>query len=570
MRYFALASDYDGTLASHGRVDASTVRRLEQARASGRRLVLVTGRQLDDLLRVFPETALFDRVVAENGAVLYDPATRAQTALAEPPPAEFVAELKARAVSPLSVGRVIVSTWEPNQIAVFQAIHDLALELQVVFNKGAVMVLPTGTNKATGLRAALDSLGISLHNTVGIGDAENDQAFLRACECGVAVSNALDSVKARVDWVTAADHGAGVVQLVDRLLESDLKDLASRLSRHELLLGHAAGSAEVRLPPFVGGVLVAGPSGSGKTTVTTSFLERLAAHRYQFCLIDPEGDYQETAGVVTLASSDPGPLLDDVSEVLAPPEQSVAVSLTSIALEERPRLFGALLPRLQELRSGTGRPHWIVIDEAHHLMPSDWAPAPTALPGELANLLLVTVHPDHVAKAALALVEVLIVVGRDASATAAAFARGRGESGWHVPDTLDDLPPGEAWLLTPDAEPLGFTVLRPDADRQRHRRKYAEGQLGPDKSFYFRGPDARLNLRAHNLQLFTQLAGGVDDETWLHHLRRQDYSRWFRDSIKDEALASDVAAIERQKDLSPAESRERVRAAIEERYTAAP
>ena len=132
------------------------------------------------------------------------------------------------------------------------------------------------------------------------------------------------------------------------------------------------------------------------------------------------------------------------------------------------------------------------------------------------------------------------------------------------------MTPGEAWLLTPHAEPLGFTVLRPDADRQRHRRKYAEGQLGPDKSFYFRGPDARLNLRAHNLQLFTQLAGGVDDETWLHHLRRQDYSRWFRDSIKDEALASDVAAIERQKDLSPAESRERVRAAIEERYTAAP
>jgi AAA domain len=349
-----------------------------------------------------------------------------------------------------------------------------------------------------------------------------------------------------------------------------LKDLASRLSRHELLLGHADEGAEVRLPPFGGGILVAGPSGSGKTTVTTSFLERLAAHGYQFCLIDPEGDYQETAGVVTLASSDSGPLLDDVPEVLAPPEQSVAVSLTSIALEERPRLFGALLPRLQQLRSGTGRPHWIVIDEAHHLMPSDWAPAPTALPGELANLLLVTVHPDHVAKAALALVEVLIVVGRDASATAAAFAHGRGESGWHLPEALDDLPSGEAWLLTPHAEPLRFTLRRPDADRQRHRRKYAEGQLGPDKSFYFRGPDARLNLRAHNLQLFTQLAGGVDDETWLHHLRRQDYSRWFRDSIKDEALASDVAAIERQKDLSPAESRDRVRAAIEERYTAAP
>jgi HAD superfamily hydrolase (TIGR01484 family) len=592
VRYFALATDYDGTIARHGRVDAAALQSLERVRASGRRLILVTGRHLDDLVQVFPEAPLFDRIVAENGALLYDPATRVQTPLAEPPPPEFLQELTRRGVSNLSAGRVIVSTWEPNEITVFETIRDLALELQVVFNKGAVMVLPTGINKATGLRAALDELRISFHNTVGAGDAENDQAFLAACECGVAVANALESVKAKADWVTTGDHSAGIIELIDRLVTSDLKELASRLSRHEILIGHAVNGQEVRMPPFGGGMLVAGPSGSGKSRVTTSFLEQLAAAHYQCCIVDPEGDYGELPGAVALASSETRSLLDDTLEVLEPPEQSVIVNLLNIALEERPHLFGALLPRLQTLRAATGRPHWIAIDEAHHLMPADWAPAPTALPGEFVNLLLVTVHPDHVAPAALGLVQTLVIVGRDASATLAGFARGANASTWQLPSALDDLPPGEAWLLTKHRAPalpalserervegsersesngpIRFTMLRPEGDRQRHRRKYAEGQLGTDKSFYFRGPEGRLNLRAQNLQLFTQLAEGVDDETWLHHLRQQDYSRWFRDAIKDEALATEAATVERQSDLTAAESRARIRAAIESRYTAAP
>ena len=98
-------------------------------------------------------------------------------------------------------------------------------------------------------------------------------------------------------------------------------------------------------------------------------------------------------------------------------------------------------------------------------------------------------------------------------------------------------------------------------------RKYAEGELGPDRSFYFRGPGERLNLRAQNLTLFLQMADGVDDETWMHHLRGGDYSRWFRDAIKDPALAGDAAAIERAPGADPAGSRAAIRAAIEQRYT---
>lgn len=230
MRYKALAADYDGTLAHHGRVDEATLDMLERVPPSGRRLLLVTGREVEDLMRVFPRTDLFDRVVAENGGVIYEPATRSVRAFGEPPPAEFVNELRRRGVEPLATGHVIVSTWTPHETTVSEVIRDLTLELQVVFNKGAVMVLPSGIDKATGLQMALADLGLSFHDTVGIGDAENDLAFLDACERAVAVANALDSVKGLADLVTSRAHGAGVAELVERLLRDDLRslDLVSR------------------------------------------------------------------------------------------------------------------------------------------------------------------------------------------------------------------------------------------------------------------------------------------------------------------------------------------------------
>ncbi len=221
-RYRALACDYDGTLAHNGTVDAATVAALDRARESGRKLILVTGRQLDDLLRVFPAIDRFDRVVAENGALLFRPDSREEVLLADAPPDTFVPALRQRGVAPLAIGRVIVATWEPNATIVRQTIRDLELDLQVIFNKGAVMVLPSGINKASGLSAALADLRLSPHNTVGIGDAENDHAFLGLCECAVAVANALPALKQKADRVTRAPAGAGVVEVINELLASDL------------------------------------------------------------------------------------------------------------------------------------------------------------------------------------------------------------------------------------------------------------------------------------------------------------------------------------------------------------
>lgn len=229
VRYLALASDYDGTLAHDGVVDAATIEALERLRHSGRKLILVTGRELPDLESVFTRLDLFERIVAENGAVLYNPRSHEKRLLAQRPPGEFVENLRRRGVQNVSFGDVIIAAWRPCESAAIEGIRESGLELQIVFNKDAVMILPSGTNKMTGLSAALDDLKLSRHNIVGVGDAENDHAFLGCCECSVAVANAIPALKQRADWITQADHGAGVSELIERMLADDLAFLDSTL-----------------------------------------------------------------------------------------------------------------------------------------------------------------------------------------------------------------------------------------------------------------------------------------------------------------------------------------------------
>jgi hypothetical protein len=412
MRYLALACDYDGTIASAGVVDAFTLTALERLRASGRKLILVTGRELDDLCRVFPHISLFDLVVAENGALLYWPATRAEQVLGEGPPEAFITILQQRGVMQLSHGRVIVATWHPHETTVVEVIRDLGLELQVIFNKDAVMILPSGVNKATGLSAALDYLKLSPHNVVGVGDAENDQAFLNLCECAVAVANALPMVQERADWTTAHDHGAGVSELIERMLSTDLADLEPRLQRHYILLGTDPDTnAEIYLKPYGVNVLVAGTSGGGKTTLATGIIERLLEQIYQVCIIDPEGDYADLEGTIMLGSSSRAPDPEEVLQLLEKPQQSVVMNLLGIALADRPAFFSRLLPRLQELRAHTGHPHWIVVDETHHLLPAALEPAALLLPQNMSGMMMLTVQPRHVAHDVLALADVIITIG---------------------------------------------------------------------------------------------------------------------------------------------------------------
>ena len=384
MRYLALVTDYDGVIARDGRPSGTALSAIERLRKSGRRAILITGRHLENLRESCPNLSLFDYVVAENGATVYESRTNEETLLAKPPPAEFIERLKELGVDPLEIGRVIVATWLPHQVAVLGAIQEMGLELHIVFNRTAVMVLPAGVNKATGM--------------------------------------------------------------------------------------------------------------------------------------------------------------------------------------DRPEFFGQLFPNLQAMRTRTGRPHWIVLDESHHLLPAEWSHLDRALPQNLGETIFVTVHPDHLAPLVLSLVDVIIAVGPAPQTTIQKFADGIGQPlAW--PAGLEHQK-GKAvvWFPRHAEAPFSIEILPGRSERIRHRRKYAEGNMRY-RSFFFRGSGNRHNLKAQNLAVFSQIADGIDEETWLFHLRRGDYSRWFRAGVKDNYLADQAERIEQRQDLQPVETRKLIRSLIEARYT---
>jgi hypothetical protein len=428
------------------------------------------------------------------------------------------------------------------------------------------MVLPPGVNKATGLAAALDELKLSAHEVVGIGDSENDHALFHASELAVAVASAVPTLREAADWVTAQSNGAGTAEALLALVADDLATHAKRCARHRVALGTRRMGEPVSMAPVGENVLIAGTSGSGKSTLAHAILEQLIDQGYQACVIDPEGDYPSMEQMIVFGNAQRGPTVAEVITALDTPKAQVIVNLVGLPLEDRPAFFLELLPQLQQRRLHTGRPHRIVVDEAHHLMSNGWRPTPESL-RDFHSMVLVTVHPDRLAPEVLHAIDMAIALGHEPVTTLQALAEHRSPriTAAHV----EELKPGEAlvWRKADDLPPDILMMTSPRAERQRHRRKYAEGELPPERSFYFRGPDGKLNLRAQNLIMFRQLADGVDDETWLYHLRQGDYSRWMNTAIKDPSLAEIVHMVEDLPDLSAHESRQRVATAIQERYT---
>jgi hydroxymethylpyrimidine pyrophosphatase-like HAD family hydrolase len=557
MRYHALAVDYDGTLAHAGLVDDATIEALQRLRKSGRRLVLVTGRLLAPLLDAFPQVGLCDLVVAENGALLYDPHTRAEQLLADALPREFVEKLAERGVPVSEVGQGILATCVPYESVTLEVIRDMSLELQIIFNKGAVMVLPSGVNKASGLRAALLKLGLSPHNAVGVGDAENDEAFLRLCETGVAVDNALDALKKQADVVVRGAAGAGVREVTEQLLADDLQAWPERPGRGALL-GKNMDGGDVRLPAHGARVLVTGKSAGGKSKLAVSLLEQWIDADYQACVVDPEGDYQSVEGPIVLGALDRAPTPDEAMQVIRQPDKSCIVSLFGAKTEEQPPLFGTLLRALQDQRLRTGRPHWIVIDEAHYPIAASWAPIDELHVEDLHSVVYVTAFPEKMPAAVLKSVDLVIAVGDDPCELVENYCQLTGDS----PPALQppsDRPEGLAvsWSRG-KAEPVWFQGLSLRSEHQRHQHQYFDGGMDPENRFYFRGPEAKLNLAAANLRTFMELAEGVDDETWVYHLQRGDYGPWFRDSIQDNDLAGLAEQLQHAPDVSPQDSRRQI------------
>lgn len=566
MWFHVLACDYDGTLATEGSIPPETMEALRGVRESGRRVLLITGRRFDDLLEVCPEIDFFDLVIAENGAVLYDPKAKKVEDLVDPPPETLLAGLHAAGV-PYEAGRVIVATVVPHEVAVLETIRRLGLELQIIFNKEAVMILPSGVSKESGLRQALARLGVSAHNTMGVGDAENDHAFLSHVGYAVAVANAVPALAEQADYVTAAPAGRGVIELIAGPLTGDLDTLRNRKRQPEIALGTTDDGKPVSYPAFGPSLLITGTSGSGKSTLAGVFVERLVREDYVMLLLDPEGDYSsliEHEGIVVL-TAEPGTdesRANELDQLMRHRTTSAVIDLSRLNREEKIRAAARFLHTVGGLRAHVGAPHWIIIDEAHHLFPPGGSPAQEVVDFGATGVCLITNEPASVAPEVLRIAQHVFSTSLEAvTETMPLLDRTAIPGG--------PLDTGEALSIAlADGRPTAarrFRVARRETQHKRHVRKYATGKLAPERWFHFRGPRGTLDLVAQNLETFTMLTKGVDDETWLHHLHSGEVTRWLREQIKDEELAAEVAEIEPLDD--PAETRRIVLAAIAKRYT---
>jgi hydroxymethylpyrimidine pyrophosphatase-like HAD family hydrolase len=568
------ATDYDGTIAEGNQVSPGTARSLARVRSSGRKLVLVTGRMLPDLRTVCPDVdRMFDAVVAENGALVYVPERREMRRLGDPPEPALIEALHRRQV-PFDLGTAILATHARYAEATLAAIQEAGVERSLVFNKGALMLLPGGVTKGTGLTAALELLELSAHNVAGIGDAENDHAFLSMCECAVAVADAVPALRERADYVTRGMAAHGAVEFIEDHLLNDLVEIIPRLPRHQLPLGEGGDGAPVTVPAHGTRLLIIGPSGSGKSTLTGVLVERVLESHRSLLLFDPEGDYRtmaELPGVVVFGGKGEQalPTTEELEQLLRQPRTSLVLDLSAMPLIEKVPYAVKVLAIVATVRARTGLPHWIVIDEAHHVLPAEGSPAAELVRPGVEGLALITLDAAELAPSVRVLPNIV------ASTELGAFQAGvrtvlsaQGSSAAVTPLAGPTLERGEAALAMLDAGPraVRFRVARRRVHHRRHVRKYAEGELPPERSFFFRGPAGALNLRAVNLTRFAELAEGVDEATWGHHLANGDYSGWLRQMIKDPELADEVAAIERS-GLSPGESRRQVLDRLRARYS---
>ena len=366
MRYVALAAGFDGTLAHDGRCDPRCIEALRALSATGRKLILVTGRELRELLEIFPEARLFDYVVAENGAVMHRPATRESEILAQAPPEILLQELRRRHVTPLTVGSSIVRTVTANEAEVSAALRKLQLDFQLVTNPGALMMLPAGVNKASGVWAALRELGVSRHNMVAIGDGENDLALFEFAEHAVAVQNADPLVQRVANRTTQGAYCDGFLELARDLIATDL---AGAAPRHKVVVGVRHDGESVEVTPCHDSLLVHGPAGSGKKALCNRLLDQFLASSYQCCVIAAEPAGLRMPGEVEVfGDAYEVPRLTDILSALDQPATSVAINLAALSVETRPVFTDALLVQLQALHDRLGRPHVVLINEAHSFL----------------------------------------------------------------------------------------------------------------------------------------------------------------------------------------------------------
>jgi hypothetical protein len=291
----------------------------------------------------------------------------------------------------------------------------------------------------------------------------------------VAVANALPSLKEAADIVTQGSRDAGVRELIDELLADELTSRQQLSVRHEITLGKTDGDAPVSFNPLMTSLLVTGRSGSGKSTAAKAVLEQLADKDYSFCVVDPEGDYLDAPHAVVVGTQKNPLSLDEVAQALAT-GNNIVFNLLGVALEERPRLFAAMVPLIEQRRLRTGQPQVLMVDEAHHMLGRELPAAIGALGARLDRMIVVTVHPEMLCRLVLQRTNGLIVVGGEAERAVQQFADATGRR--LAPPDGPALEAGQAlvWLDAAAAGPSRVRLQPSRSHQRRHNRKIRRGR----------------------------------------------------------------------------------------------
>jgi hydroxymethylpyrimidine pyrophosphatase-like HAD family hydrolase len=548
----AVALDLDGTLADGDQLAETAMAAIKASRAE-LRMILVTGRVFSDLEAAFPGLRVeFDAAVTENGAVLHTRSgARPLAAPVDPAVGRALAE---RGVASRP-GQVLLALAGDDAATAVDVITGLGLDCQVVHNRGAAMILPAGVTKATGLLAALDELGLSAHNTIAIGDAENDLALLQAAEVGAAVANAVPSLATHADLHLASRDGEGVAELLTGKLITGGQRLCPR--RRWLQIGAFGDGQPVLMPGSQGSILIVGDTGAGKSYLAGLLAERWIDAGYSVLIIDPEGDHAGLAqrpGVhlVDAAVHLPGPT--DLLAIPRPRQASLVLDLSGLAEADRARYLRRLPAAVAAERASHGIPHWVITDEAHIVMDGGLAQPPgpgVAEPGTCT----VTWRPG-----------LLPATFRD-SVDLTLTIMGTPPAAVNTPMTVP-----RATVSVAGLPPHPFTVHRRVSPHVRHQHKYSATGLPPHRRFYFRtnGETGGGPVTAATVEEFSRHIRHCDPAVLGYHLSRGDFSRWIIGAFADHQLGIELAAIERDLGLHHAAGLERARhriiQAVDNRY----
>jgi hydroxymethylpyrimidine pyrophosphatase-like HAD family hydrolase len=539
-----VAVDFDGTIASSGKLAPEAVAAIDRVRRDGLTVVLATGRIGAELHAEFPQIAgHVDALVLENGAVVAnDGPTRA---LAPPVDRALDKALEKRGV-PYRRGEVLVAVDGEHAAAVVETIGELGMDYQVIRNRAALMVLPAGITKGTGLDALLAMMNLSPHNTMAVGDAENDLSLLGVAEIGAAVADAVPSVRRFADVVLDEPNGAGVAALLTGPYLYGARRWCP--PRHWVDIGAFDDGTPARLPGSQGRILVTGPAASGKSYLVGLMAERWILAGYCVLVIDPEGDHLQLQQLNTVQVVDAGHHLPEPAELVTVlrPDASMVVDLSKLDQPSKTAYVQRLRSTAEANREQHGFPHWVIYDEAQLLGiggEAHWA--------RRGGYVLCSFAPASLPADEIDSSDVVLALTNGDIATDVASRR-------------------RATIHFASGPPREFTVADRRTTHVRHRHKYADIRLPPERRFYFHTTNGESIAAAATMHDFSEAIRHLDQEALEYHLERGDFSHWLEGTIADADLAVRVAAWEDELEARRAADLERIRdqlvQAVERRY----